>query len=1103
MSTTAGAAHALTLVGASAGSGKTHRLTEVVVDAVAPGGTDAIDPESLAAVTYTRRAASDLASRIRRSLVGAGAHDRAQRLPLAYLGTVHAVCLRLVQEFAIDEGLSPKVDVLTGDEARWLRESLEWGLEPEFRARLQALADRLQVRWDARRRRYDLLTPVQDVMTLARSNRVAPGSLPTMADRSAARLLALMGPAEPDADALDRELLAALEKVDRDLATIDDGIGKTEAVRKTVKDALREARAARLPWSGWVRLQNLDPAKKILPIVAPLAAVAMRVEHHPRLQSEVCDFIRGIYEAARQGLEAYEGWKKRRRVVDFVDMIDRALTLVARPDVQEELRGRLKLLVVDEFQDTSPVQLALFVRLHPIAGRSTWVGDRKQCIFEFAGADPSLMEAVASWVATSGGETPRLHTNWRSRPELVDACSALFAGAFSRHGYAPEEITVKAARTTPEALAKLPPLGLWWLEAASNAQAAGALAEGVRRLLETPEATPVVDRVTLGVRPVRGGDIAVLVATNKEGADVATQLARRGVRATVARAGLLLTPEGTLVQAALSVLVDSRDDHSRAVLEALTGFGGQGAEAWLEERITTASERRQARDRGQKPPSSPSSEPVACVESLRSEVETLAPSEALEGVIAALDLAALCARWPDPEQRVANLDALRALTASYEERCAHQREAATIAGLLRFLEEAAEERFVRDEEIASDDQHVGAGEDAVTISTYHRAKGLEWPVVILSSLDRGEKRDAFEACPETDRAMFDATEPLGGRWIRYWPWPYGQQQRARLAQQAAESQEGIAVALREERERVRLLYVGFTRARDHLILAARFTRKGAAVRWLDELRDAGGRPLIGLPDAPDSSESSVVHLCGPNGQVAHVPARHWLLGTGADEPSRLPRADSHVWFAPPGVPSVEGRPYWISPSQAARDWPDLAVPTVVETMSIGDRVPLGDAKAVSWDVVGDAVHAFLAADVAGVAAHERVDRARRLLAASRLEPLLAPEALVHAGDQLRVWVESRWPEAIWQREVSITAAVSTPHGSRRVQGTIDLLLETPDGVVVIDHKSFPGGASQWAAKAAEFAPQLAAYARALTMAGKRVIGLYVHFTLAAGVVRLQ
>jgi ATP-dependent helicase/nuclease subunit A len=92
-------------------------------------------------------------------------------------------------------------------------------------------------------------------------------------------------------------------------------------------------------------------------------------------------------------LEGYSDWKKKHRVVDYVDMIDLALELVLRDDVAAELHEELRLVVVDEFQDTSPVQLALFTRLHELSGRNIWVGDPKQCIFEYAGADPELMNA--------------------------------------------------------------------------------------------------------------------------------------------------------------------------------------------------------------------------------------------------------------------------------------------------------------------------------------------------------------------------------------------------------------------------------------------------------------------------------------------------------------------------------------------------------------------------------------------------------------------------------------------------------------------------------------------------------------------------------------
>jgi hypothetical protein len=158
---------------------------------------------------------------------------------------------------------------------------------------------------------------------------------------------------------------------------------------------------------------------------------------------------------------------------------------------------------------------------------------------------------------------------------------------------------------------------------------------------------------------------------------------------------------------------------------------------------------------------------------------------------------------------------------------------------------------------------------------------------------------------------------------------------------------------------------------------------------------------------------------------------------------------------------------------------------------------------VDWDVVGDAVHGFLAADVPELEAEERLGRARRILLASNLVGLLGPESLVRAGTQLRTWVEARWPAAWWHREYPVTCRVETAHGARRVQGTIDLLIETADGVVIVDHKSFPGGAAQRIDKAREYAPQLAAYCHALAAAGQRVVGMYVHFPIAAAVVELR
>ena len=344
-------ARGITIVGASAGSGKTYRLTQEISKAIDPNGTDHLPLESLVAVTYTKKAHAELATRIRQKLVGAGAFDAALRLPLAYLGTVHAMCLRLLQEFAIDAGLSPNVDVVAEDAGKLLRQSLEASLPHEAHEDLDRLAYRFKLRWQPITKRHEWLGPVSDIMDLARSNRIAAEDLPKMAERSAAGLLALLPPPENDGDALDgalaRELALALKK----LKSANDGIGTTTTAIGELEEATALQRDDALDWCHWAKLARVAAAKGSDPLLVKLREVASRYEAHPRLHRELRDLTFAIFGAARVGLTAYREWKERRRVVDYVDMLDRALDLVSHPRVEGELRNRLKLVVVDEFQE--------------------------------------------------------------------------------------------------------------------------------------------------------------------------------------------------------------------------------------------------------------------------------------------------------------------------------------------------------------------------------------------------------------------------------------------------------------------------------------------------------------------------------------------------------------------------------------------------------------------------------------------------------------------------------------------------------------------------------------------------------------------------------
>jgi ATP-dependent helicase/nuclease subunit A len=1105
-------AEGLCVVGASAGSGKTHHLTNVVLQALTGSQEAALDVESLVAVTYTTRAATELRSRIRQQLVRQGASESALRLPLARLGTVHAVCLSWVEDFAVDAGLPPAVKVLPDDGGLELRRLLEASIPAELQARLSTLGQRLQVKWDNMRGRSDWLWHVFELIELARANRIAASALPEMAQRSAVWMAELLPP--PSERDLDAALAGALERALEDLQASTDATKTTRAVLKDMRSIRSALEHGRATWKDWATLAALEPAKKSKELIENLQTVAAEFEAHPRFQSELREMIIGVFQCARLGLERYESWKESLRLVDYVDMLERALGLLDRPEVAHELAQRLRLIVVDEFQDTSPIQLELFLRLHQLTRRSTWVGDRKQCIFEFAGADPQLMDSVIRWVADNGGATQQLEHNYRSRPELVSLCSELFSRALAPHGYAREEVAVLPRRQTPPELASLPPLGIFSLATRNAEQQALALARGVQRLLAAPGATPIVDRHTGHARPLQPGDVAVLVRTNLEAVAIAGALGQLGIRAALPRPGLLQTPEGTLVDAALSYLADRTDGVAAATLDALHGFGDGDPDRWLAEQIRASHARRDASAAAraaaatpgatpatieQPPPPANDIDPPATPSGWRAALVPLAlqsrhlsPRETLDAAVQALDLDRFVRGWPDPDQRSGNLDALRALASRYEDACRVTGGAASLAGLLHYFDQAGKPLWDGTELRANDEQHYSQGPGAVVLCTYHRSKGLEWPVVILASLDAAPRADAFGVKIQSTTTALDPEHPLDGRWIRYCPRPLaGRTKNLGFAEREAQSEQGREARQDECCERARLLYVGFTRARDHLILAARNRKGELETQWLDELRDAAGASLLQLPAAGDAEGKALLLVAGTQ---TRVDARVWEIDVEPE--ATAPANDTRQALGWKRPPSVGARPsYSITPSNAAECWQDLPALCVADVERIGPALSVRRSGSVDWAGFGDTVHGFLAADRIEHALDTRRERARRLLAARDSGASVEVDALIGLSDALHAFVQRRWPGAVWQREVPIRVRVGAGDAAQRVNGGIDLLLETEDGYVVMDHKTY-GNPDPAAVRehSQQYLPQLAAYGAAIdALGGKRVTEYWLHF----------
>ena len=159
-----------------------------------------------------------------------------------------------------------------------------------------------------------------------------------------------------------------------------------------------------------------------------LIAAAARHGEHPRLHDEIRTFTELIFKIASASLSCYQERKKLAGLLDFIDLEELCLTLLDFDPVRDSMKERLDLVLVDEFQDTSPIQLELFLKLATLAKNSIWVGDQKQSIFEFRGADPMLMQSVIDAIKTSD----RLPKCFRSRPQLVELVNKTFESVFPK-----------------------------------------------------------------------------------------------------------------------------------------------------------------------------------------------------------------------------------------------------------------------------------------------------------------------------------------------------------------------------------------------------------------------------------------------------------------------------------------------------------------------------------------------------------------------------------------------------------------------------------------------------------------------------------------------
>lgn len=1060
-----------TIITASAGSGKTFTITKLLAERIAAG----LDPSAFIATTFTIKAADELGRRIRSSLMEEGLVAEAQAVSSALVGTVNSVAASLVGDYAIDAGLSPELDTLTEDAANRAFDLACDDIIAEAEELHRGLLHRMGYDKPADAYIHDRSRSfpgtVHDIAKAARQNMLTPGQLRESAEASASELFILLDSLGPVGTKDERASWATRAITAFESAVeLDEGNETTAAKNRRRKFTDLAAKMRQSPddiaWSDWASLSAHRGTNAITALFEQFQGIDSAIAASPAYRDDVEQMIRLVLSTAADSLVAYAEYKKALGLIDFADQEILALNVIrSSEEVRKAIADTYEVLVVDEFQDTNPIQLALFVELGNLAGEIIWVGDPKQSIYGFRGSDPRLMAAAVDSLGGGEGTVLKLEHSWRSHELPLALTNELFEATM------PPESNVRLT-IAPDRLADHAggDVRVWvpsTYGGSANKPWFDAIVGGVASLIDE------------GVAP---GDIAVLARTKPNVEGIAAALAMAGIPCTGDTSDLRHTREGHVMRAALGYLLDTTD--RRSLVELITLLDDHAAHGSWFEQLTSAPDGDSRDALFTEWAADPSLGPL---QRLRSAAVNLTPLECVRQVIDALDLTRRIAGWSRPDQRMSMVDTMAGLASGFQD---EMRSAGTPVSLGRFLSWYDElEKTPR----STVDPH------AVFVDTMHQSKGLEWKAVCVAIPKFADKftPDGHWVGSWNPPTLED---PLGDRYLRFWP-------------AAPAKAEAITTVMKEHPAQLqrhidsiddarRLAYVSMTRAAKHSILCSR-----SGYESFDAIHETGVHVSIG-------AESIAIRRT--DGTVAEIPAlvedMTWDTVAGEtrvvqfddDAELRRPVIDSARVHGPapvgPVAAALAGRlPARVAPSAIvpARDQQLGAEVSVRATL--GDPlVPRGGRQ---WDRVGEAVHGYLGLPLAELGADQRARAAERLVSAWSVDAHVSAATLADVGDRWLGWIGSEFPGARIRTELPI----SWRNADEQLhEGWIDQLLELPDGrIILVDHKTYPGPEPEQHVRD-NYVGQLSGYAGALELAGLgRPSEILVHLPLKGLVVSVR
>ena len=829
---------------AGAGSGKTYTLTKKLANQII---SNKLKPDQVILTTFTKAAADEFKIKAANELCANGLQSAAQQLQGAMIGTIDSVSQSFVQKYWYLLGMSPELNVMGDGEMKFYQIS--------SLVNSQLITPAVQKVFNKVRHAFDIdeydfwKDDLLRIINLSRTYGI--GSLKKSIEESY-KLIDLMfdNPNHVDWKFVHNPSNAKYAKVKVPVPgtkkTIDKIVGngifslKSKAdVFDTLLEASNVVGEYKFFYDGTSLFDvNGNPSNgRVGAAILDQSILGYSAQCKTYLESKYWGDILKLYvdticQIATSWHSQYSQYKTNHHLVDFNDIELKFKDLLSNPEVKNDIKNQYRLVMVDEFQDCNPLQVEIFgilselVDQHPQGGTSIWVGDEKQSIYGFRGSNMEFIKAVIAQFPPSkrgpdsnGLMQDTLEYSFRSRKKLVEKSNDMVMKMFGSGTLKPvrevngeDDLDYALNASTPAIYnwhSVQPNRGAFYADLAAQVKALLDHAESPQNFIKdyqpkqvTKESVDVIveDETTQEIaRGVKAGDIAILTRSNANVSGIVNALNEVGIRVNAVEGDIKSMAEIQLLMAILNYSLQ-KSEYSKAQILYL--WDNKKVEDIISDKISNINWNSNAI--------------LVKIDDVLSESKGLSVLQLIETLLLRLDIWNHVAKWGNVSRRHANINTFLKIAAGYEEHTRLLDLACSVMGFINYFDSenvSVETPFVKDPE-------------AVSVITYHKSKGLEWPIVILDSLYDDILNEQTLISREFFGVHSFATNPnaitCAGRDEYLIIFPKVVSGKTNLPDAlkkkiSSRVSSGGDIYERVKAERARLLYVGFTRARDYVM----------------------------------------------------------------------------------------------------------------------------------------------------------------------------------------------------------------------------------------------------------------------------------------------